>query len=378
MHSLDLSATPLFQSFLQILQIAPSTNPLSLSILCLFGLALGSFLNVVIHRGAKNLSVHFPERSFCPQCHTQLGWAENIPLLSYTLQHGRCKHCKQPISPIYPIVELSFGILTPLLWAQSLSLQEFLINLTFVSTAIPAGLIDIQTFRLPDHLTLGGTLAIITLCLPTPDLLAQTTTGALGAFLVMAGFYALGKSLFKNKKTTLVTPAPTRWVRSETEAFLQLAEENETLESTEKIYSHELFDHSNPEGDTLVLEGAYHYSTPEQTNPISCTKIRLSPTDTEILDRQEKIPFLHLEGTTKSLSHPSPPMGWGDVKLMALCGATLGVWDAFQGLTLAAAGGLVFLCTLRIIAKVQKKPLPDILAFGPWIVAGTLGFLLLK
>lgn len=78
-----------------------------LIIVCaLFGLVIGSFLNVVIYRVPRGMSVVSP-RSACPSCGTQLLERDNVPVLSWVLLRGRCRHCHDPISAQYPIVELT-------------------------------------------------------------------------------------------------------------------------------------------------------------------------------------------------------------------------------------------------------------------------------
>src|SRR5205085_376742 len=86
------------------------TTPMSpaallLVFLALFGLAVGSFLNVCIHRVPARVSVVSPG-SRCPSCGYALGWADNIPVVSYALLRGRCRSCRARISIRYPIVEL--------------------------------------------------------------------------------------------------------------------------------------------------------------------------------------------------------------------------------------------------------------------------------
>jgi len=76
----------------------------------LLGLAIGSFLNVVVYRLPRGLSVSEPRRSFCPSCQTEISWRDNLPVLSWLLLGGRCRHCRQPISGQYPIVELVTAI----------------------------------------------------------------------------------------------------------------------------------------------------------------------------------------------------------------------------------------------------------------------------
>jgi leader peptidase (prepilin peptidase)/N-methyltransferase len=73
------------------------------------GLFVGSFLNVVIYRTPLGLSVATP-RSFCPTCNRQLTWWENVPVASWVALRGRCRTCRRPISPSYPLVELATGV----------------------------------------------------------------------------------------------------------------------------------------------------------------------------------------------------------------------------------------------------------------------------
>ena len=76
----------------------------------LFGLIIGSFLNVVIHRWPRGRSVVKP-RSHCVRCRKFIAWRDNIPLVSYVVLGGRCRYCGKPISLRYPAVELLTGLL---------------------------------------------------------------------------------------------------------------------------------------------------------------------------------------------------------------------------------------------------------------------------
>lgn len=74
------------------------------------GLCVGSFLNVVIYRLPAGLSIASPTWSFCPRCSATLSARDNVPLLSWLLLRGRCRHCTAPISPQYPLVESATGL----------------------------------------------------------------------------------------------------------------------------------------------------------------------------------------------------------------------------------------------------------------------------
>jgi leader peptidase (prepilin peptidase)/N-methyltransferase len=133
----------------------------------LVGLILGSFLNVCIYRLPRDLSVVKP-RSHCPACEKMIAWYDNVPLVSYALLGGRCRHCRERIPARYPIVELltavAFFLIVlkfgPTLAAVKMCLfSALLIGLVFA---------DLETMILPDEFTLGGALAGIGLAAVVP------------------------------------------------------------------------------------------------------------------------------------------------------------------------------------------------------------------
>jgi leader peptidase (prepilin peptidase)/N-methyltransferase len=123
----------------------------------LFGLIIGSFLNVCIYRMPRDLSVVAP-RSACPNCEKQIAWYDNIPIVSWILLGRRCRACNAPISWRYPAVELTTGIL---FFIGGLMLGPTLAALKFcIFAAIQVALIftDFEERILPDEFTLGGTV----------------------------------------------------------------------------------------------------------------------------------------------------------------------------------------------------------------------------
>ena len=133
-----------------------STQILVIAVLALLGLAVGSFLNVVIARVPEGLSVISP-RSRCPRCQTELANRDNIPVLSWLVLRGRCRSCSTPISTRYPIVEIATAIVWAGMTAYVLARDSIgLLPLLLISSAILIALfvIDLDHKRLPDRLTL--------------------------------------------------------------------------------------------------------------------------------------------------------------------------------------------------------------------------------
>lgn len=121
----------------------------------LFGLMFGSFSNVCVHRIPDGMSVVTPA-SHCPKCGHAIAWYDNIPIVSWLLLRGRCRHCQVPISARYPLLELLMGVSWgALAWHYGVS-PLLLHALVLVSLLWVLTLIDLETGLLPDVLTLPG------------------------------------------------------------------------------------------------------------------------------------------------------------------------------------------------------------------------------
>ena len=121
-----------------------------------FGLLIGSFLNVCIHRWPIEESIVSPARSQCPRCRRTIAWYDNIPVLSYVLLRGRCRGCKRPISARYPTVELlNAAIYAYIVSMHGLTPEAFKAAL-FCSMAVALIFTDLEQYILPDEITLGG------------------------------------------------------------------------------------------------------------------------------------------------------------------------------------------------------------------------------
>ncbi|HSF25603.1 MAG TPA: prepilin peptidase, partial [Blastocatellia bacterium] len=136
--------------------------------LFVFGLVIGSFLNVVIYRLPLRESIVFPG-SHCPACNAAIKPYDNIPVLSYAILGGRCRSCSVRISPVYPAVELMVGLLYLLCFLRDGLTLILLADLVFVSLIVPLVFIDLHHKLLPNLITYPGFIGLLVLRLLAPD-----------------------------------------------------------------------------------------------------------------------------------------------------------------------------------------------------------------
>ena len=130
----------------------------------IFGLAIGSFLNVCIYRIPRKGSVASPRRSYCPYCKHSLSALDNIPVFSYIFLRGKCRYCKGRISPRYMIVELlTAGLFTLMLWRGLAIYQdigylalEIATTFIFVGFLVVISFIDLEFTIIPDKIVYLG------------------------------------------------------------------------------------------------------------------------------------------------------------------------------------------------------------------------------
>ncbi len=156
------------------------------------GLLIGSFLNVVVYRLPRGESVVHPP-SHCTVCQTRLGTLENVPVASWLVLRGRCLHCKAPISPRYPLVELLTGALFAAL-ALSLPTVASVAPLDAVVAGVLAtALIDLDGLEVPPSigwatLACGGTLVAVSVATSDPHRLGWAAIDA-GAAIAACGLH---------------------------------------------------------------------------------------------------------------------------------------------------------------------------------------------
>jgi leader peptidase (prepilin peptidase)/N-methyltransferase len=160
------------------------------------GLAVGSFLNVVIHRVPRGESIVRP-RSHCPSCLAPIAGWHNVPLLSYLWLRGRCRDCSARISPRYPAIEGLSGLSFAALFAVHGGSPATLLWWAFAAALIVAAFVDFDEGFIPDEISLGG-LALGLVLLPLLHVLDGAQYGwaladsALGAALGAGSLWIVG------------------------------------------------------------------------------------------------------------------------------------------------------------------------------------------
>ena len=129
---------------------------INIFLIFILGLIVGSFSNVCIYRIPRNESIIYPA-SHCPKCRSNILPKDNIPLLSYILLKGRCRHCKSKIPIQYPIVEFLTGLIYLIIYLIYGLSGQFLIYIILSSALIIIAFIDLNEQIVPDVISLPGT-----------------------------------------------------------------------------------------------------------------------------------------------------------------------------------------------------------------------------
>ena len=134
---------------------AEGMNHMLMGMVFIFGLCIGSFLNVCIYRIPAEKSIAFPG-SACPNCNTAIKFYDNIPVLSYISLGGKCRQCHAHISLRYPLIECLAGATSLGLYLKYGLSVEAVVYLLFISTLIVITFIDIDHRIIPDRITIPG------------------------------------------------------------------------------------------------------------------------------------------------------------------------------------------------------------------------------
>lgn len=166
------------------------TTPWLLDLMAvLLGLMIGSFLNVCIHRLPAGQSVVRP-RSRCPACEKTIAWYDNLPILSYLLLLGRCRHCHARISARYPLIEALTALVSWLVFRAFGPSFEYLVYFAYAASLLTVSVIDLDHRIIPDVISLPGIAIGLLLAALTPLItFLDAFVGALlgGGFLLVVG-----------------------------------------------------------------------------------------------------------------------------------------------------------------------------------------------
>ncbi|MBI1290499.1 hypothetical protein GC173_04560 [bacterium] len=253
----------------------------------MFGLFFGSFFNVAIYRVPAGLSVNEPKRSFCFRCGSQIRWYENLPVLSWFILGGRCGRCGSPFSLRYAGIELLTALIfiAVFLGANPPGSPSFdwatLWYLAFASLLLVGTFTDLDHWIIPDGVTVGGTVAALVAALALGFAGQWTLLSEFGPFPVLRHHWGEdGFSLF-----VMMIQGP----------------------------------------DKLDLEPAILH--------------RWEPFANAVLGAVFGWSMLYSVGVAGKLIAGKEAMGYGDVKLFAMIGATLGVTGALATFVLACLIG---------------------------------------
>jgi leader peptidase (prepilin peptidase)/N-methyltransferase len=326
----------------------------------LFGAAIGSFLNVCVHRMPRGQSIVSPP-SHCPQCDQPIGWRDNIPLLSYIALRGRCRHCRASIAPRYFLVELLTATLFLLVvlrfgWQWIVPIYWLLL-----AGLTAATFIDFEHYIIPNELTYGGVVLGFCLSILVPALqhASSRTAAALQSFWgLLCGGLALflvaelGKLAFGRLKMPLATGT-----------VIKIAD-NELNVGEEQMSWVEIFSRGS---DRIRFQAAV---LKFQDKVFENAAVRVSETAIEVngtsFDLAQVGP---IEATTNLVIIPREAMGLGDAKLLAGIGAFLGLRAvAFVVFASSMAGGVVSL----VLVLARRKDWRSRIPYGPYMALGAV------
>lgn len=310
------------------------------------GAIIGSFLNVCIVRMPHGKSIVFPS-SHCVHCQKGIAWHDNIPLVSYLLLAGRCRHCKKSISFRYFLVELVTAI-SFLLFYRYFGLQIVLLPyLIMLSGFIVATFVDFEHRIIPDEISIGGTIVGVISSLFIPQLHQQTVFWK-GGLWSLIGLLAGGGAIYiMGVLGNVIIPRSKRKIDNVLkEEFLQV------MNPIAKEEFEGVWKELERSGYT-VIKGESADVLDTFWNIKHANDLNFGPD------------FAHLKKKVYKVLRMDT-MGGGDVKLMAMVGAFMGWQAALLSFFLAPFFGAMY----GMFEKLRTKE--STIAYGPFLVLGAL------
>lgn len=173
---------------------------LYLIIFFIFGSVMGSFYHVLATRLSKGLSIINPP-SHCEKCNHKLKWYELIPILSYIIQGGKCRECKEKLSISYLLIEICTGVLFAVCFHVFDFTWQLLIAIIFVSSLIIIIISDIEYMIILDEVLIFSVFTIIIIDIIDVGLYgaAEKVLAGIGAFVTMILIKKMGDVMFKQE-----------------------------------------------------------------------------------------------------------------------------------------------------------------------------------
>ena len=338
----------------------------------LIGACIGSFLNVVVYRMPRGMSVNKPARSFCPHCGKPIPWYLNIPIFSWLMLRGRGACCGQPIAPRYVAVELVCALLfAATAWCfQGEELYVLLLLCLWLACMLVCFCTDWELMVVLPSLTVAATAAGLAVAWWAPWLLdaaaetpseglALSAAGALGGMLLFRLVGLFGKLCFGRRSRRFEGARPWSLRQEGDDLRLQLGDESLLwselfMESSERLTLH------------AATEGAFSAEAAE---------LVLTP-EALLLPGGRRVPLESVEslgGTCAGYGMAREAMGSGDAWLAMAIGALCGWQGVLFSLVAGSFIGLAQAATARLLSRAGKTP--RLLPFGPALITAAVVYL---
>ena len=352
----------------------------------IIGASIGSFLNVVIYRLPRSISVNKPRRSFCPSCNYKIPFYLNIPIVSWLILLGKCRNCSSKVSIRYLLVELISGVLFLACWliyALPLSGQfqvtYYLVlpGWFLISLLVSASLIDYEHQIIPDALNVIGLISGLIFAIMFPlipfnimgvdsffnsdeitwykSFIISLLSGAFG-FLIIYSIVFLGKIVFGIK--VLSKNKSNEWsiVEGEENPVLLFDDQEINFEDlffvgTEKlVFECQKFDLNGNEIITDKVSVFYD-------------RIDYNNESIEISD------WVSVGGKSVKITYHREAMGFGDVKYMAM----IGVFIGWKGILFTLFTASIIGTVVSLPGKILKSDNAlNRIPFGPFLSLGAI------
>lgn len=331
----------------------------------LFGICIGSFLNVVIYRMPRGMSINEPRRSFCPKCRKEIPWYLNIPVISWLILGGKSACCGERIAIRYWLVEVVCGLFFATValvlgqW-QSMGFYAQVFICLWGATTLAILSIDWEQMVVLPKMTIAaagmGVLAAATApwavfrTSGAENALVYSLLSGLGAFALLKLIGILGKLIFGKKK--IEYPASVAW---------QLQQHGEDLElrvGEDRFLWSELFLESSNRVHLLQADICTDSPATEGTLRFSPEHVHTPSGRTLALEEYEC-----LKGTCLAIEQHREALGSGDAWIALAIGCLCG----WQGCCFALVAGSILGLIWALIARVGRgEPMP----FGPVFILG--------